>query len=526
MKNKIIYIAIFIGLFGLTACNGMLDLDPITEELETNFYKNEEQCLQGLVSTYDVLGWGAVATPGTGAASIPFEWISEVLGDKCYAGGDNATDAATMERFNRGQLNGDISNVRALWKKYYTGIYRANLLLEKLPSAEFTDESNRVRFEAEAKFLRAYFYFDLVRLFGNVPLILKVLSSKEYIQEQASPAAVYEQIATDLQAAINVLQPYNQLPTKELGRATKSSAQGLMMRVWLYYTGYYGESQLGDIGLSNILATSEDLINRSGHSLLNDYGDLFSPNNKNNQESVFEIQFSTKANAGWDNNNREVADGNLAVLLWSMRLNQGDKSKYADGWSFAPIKKDYYKMFNDADARKKASFVVPSEEGVKYKAGFQDSGIFPRKWSALKEYQSDKGDVRVNYPYNNPVIRFSDVLLMASELNLLSGGDPSKALLYYTKVRQRSLGTSTSVPNVSLDLLDTERELEFACEGIRYWDLMRRGIDTAKKAIDETDPSGNDVYTQRFNYEAKGLLPIPTSEIINSNYTLKQNIGY
>lgn len=526
MKTKIKYIIFLVSFLSMASCNDLLDLKPITEELETNYYKNELECMQGLTAVYDVLEWGALSTPGTGAASMPFEWISEVLGDKCYAGGDNATDGATMERFNRGTLNGDVPAVRALWKKYYSGIYRTNLLLEKLPNAKFDKESNRGRFAAEAKYLRAYFYFDLVRLYGNIPLILKTLSSSEYRQEQANPDEVYNQIVSDLQAAMATLPAYNELPASEAGRVTKSTAQGLLMRVWLYYTGYYQKAQLPTVSLQDMLTISEDLIKNSGHGLLSNYGDLFSPKNKNNKESVFEIQHSQKSYVGWDNSNREVADGNLSVLLWSMRLNAGDKSKYADGWSFAPISVKYYNMFDDLDARKAASFVVPKDEGVNYKAGYQDGGIFPRKWSALKEYQSNKGDVRVNYPYNNPVIRFSDILLMASELNLKTGGDYAKALAYYAQVRKRALGAATTVSTVNIDLLYTERELEFACEGIRYWDLMRRGIDYAKLQINETDPSGKDVYVQHFNYEAKGLLPIPTSEIINSNYKLKQNPGY
>jgi hypothetical protein len=526
MKTQIKYIIILAGFLSLGACGDMLDLKPITEELETNYYKNESECFQGLVAVYDVLQWGAVNTPGTGAGSIPFEWISEIMGDRCYAGGDNATDGATMEHFNRGTLNGDVTNVRSLWRKYYSGIYRANLLLEKLPDAKFNKEENKARFAAEAKFLRAYFYFDLVRLFGNIPLITKSLSSKEYAQEQVSPEVLYGQIAADLQDAIQVLKWQKELPVTEPGRVTKSAAQGLLMRSWLYYTGYYNQNQLGNITLQNILAISEDLINNSGHGLLPNYADLFSPKNKNNAESVFEIQFSEKSYQGWDNANREVADGNLSVLLWSMRLNAGDKSKYADGWSFAPISEAYYQTFNDVDTRKAASFVVPKDEGISYKPGYQDSGIFPRKWAALKEFQSNKGDVRVNYPYNNPVIRFSDILLMAAELNLKSGGDAGKALNYYAKVRQRAMGSATSVPTVDIDLIYAERDLEFACEGLRYWDLMRRGIDYAKQYIDETDPSGKDEYVQKFNYAAKGLLPIPISEIINSNYILKQNPGY
>ncbi|MDR0939273.1 MAG: RagB/SusD family nutrient uptake outer membrane protein [Mediterranea sp.] len=523
MKKQIKYIVVLAALLLTSACNGLLDLNPITEELETNYYKNEQECFSALVSVYDVLQWGAVNTPGSGAGSIPFEWISEIMGDRCYAGGDNATDGATMERFNRGTLNGDVTNVRSLWRKYYSGIYRVNLLLEKLPTANFEKEQLRERYAAEAKFLRAYFYFDMVRLFGNIPLITKALSSSEFVQEQAPPGAVYSQIATDLREAMAVLPAYKDLPAVELGRVTKSAAQGLLMRVWLYYTGYYDQSQLGDISLANIISISEDLIYQSGHGLLPRYGDLFSPLNKNNAESVFEIQFSEKSYQGWDNSNREVADGNLSVLLWSMRLNAGDKSKYADGWSFAPISKAYYALFSDQDERKAASFVVPADEGVNYKPGYQDGGIFPRKWAALKEFQSNKGDVRVNYPYNNPVIRFSDILLMASELNL-RGGDSGKALEYYRRVRERAMGTAAAVTTVNIDLIYAERELEFACEGLRYWDLMRRGLDYAKQCIDETDPEG--IFVQRFNYEAQGLLPIPTSEIVNSNYTLKQNPGY
>lgn len=508
----------------LSGCDAdMLEIKPVTSELETNFYNTEGECLQGLVAVYDVLQWGAVATPGMGASSIPFEWISEVLGDKCYAGGDNATDGSNMERLNRGQIKVEDGAPRSLWKKYYSGIYRANLLIEKLPQATFTKESNRIRFEAESRFLRAYYYFDLVRLFGNVPLILKPLSGSEISQSQATPEAVYAQIVADLKFAMEVLPEYKSLPSSQLGRVTKNAAQGLLMRTWLYYTGYYNKSQLPDVSATEIITIADDLILTSGHQLLTNFAQVFSPKNKNNIESVFSIQFSEKSYVGWDNNNREVADGNLSVLLWSMRLQPGDQSVYADGWSFAPIAIEYYNLYQDNDIRKAASFVVPAQENVNYRAGYQDSGIFPRKWAALKEFRSTKGDVRVNYPYNNPVIRFSDILLMAAELHLLHGGDQGKAIAYYSLVVKRAYGPNVDVQNVTLDLIYKERELEFACEGIRYWDLMRRGVDFARSKI---DINKGEPFVRKFNYEANGLLPIPQSEIINSNNSLKQNIGY
>jgi len=511
--------ACIVALILLAGCNKDIDLNPITNIVETNFYKTEADCLQGLTAAYNVLLWDAPQNQ-----NAPFQLISEVLADHCFAGGASATDLPAIVNLDRGIAKPTDLTPRALWYKYYTGIYRCNILFDKIPNATFTTPSNKDRFIGEAKFLRAYYYFDLVRLFGNVPLILTSLAPSQYNQKQATPEAVYTQIAKDLTEAIAVLPRYNQMPTPELGRVTSDAARALLMRVWLYYTGYYQQAQLPGVTAQKILQTADDLIANSGHDLLPKFSDNFiltAPFNNNNRESVFELQYSSQAYSGnWSY--REAANGNLSLMLWAMRTPPSS-SIYAAGWSFAPIDTAFYNQFAGNDVRKATTFLVPKNNSISYTPGYQDLGIFPQKWVALKANQSTKGDINLNYPNHFAVIRFADVLLMAAELHLLHGGSAAKAQQYFERVALRARSAGYTPPTVSLDVIYQERDLELALEGVRYWDLMRRGLDYAKSKI---DINRGEPFISHFNYAAKGLLPIPATEIIQSNNFLVQNPGY
>ncbi len=518
MTKNIKIIALLMALTAMS-CTKQLDLNPITSDVETNFYKDQKDCLQGLAAAYNVLLWDAPQNQ-----NAPFQVISEVLGDRCFTGGASVTDLPGVLRIDRGQIRPDDLAPKALWYKYYTGIYRCNLLLEKMPDASFDSPDVRDRFTAECKFLRAYYYFDLIRLFGNVPLILKTLSASEYNQQQSTPEAVYTQISQDLTDAIGVLPAYKNMPVTELGRVTSDAARGLMMRVWLYYTGYYKKSELPGVSSAKIIDISETLINSSGHDLLPNFADVFNltpPFNHNNKESVFEIQYSSLAYSG-NFSYREEANGNLAVMIWSMR-DPNSASPYAAGWSFAPIDAQFYNQFDDADTRKAATFLLPKALSVSFTPGYQNTDIFPKKWVALKVNNSAKGNVGLNYPNHFISIRFSDVLLMAAELQLLHGGSAVKAQQYFDRVAKRARGTGYTTPAVTLDVIYTERDLELALEGVRYWDLMRRGLDYAQSKIniDRGEP-----FISKFNTGASGLFPIPDSEIIISKNTLVQNKGY
>ncbi|WP_343534554.1 RagB/SusD family nutrient uptake outer membrane protein [Pedobacter sp.] len=519
MKHQYTKLLIIIMAIGLGSCNKTIDLDPITSDTESNFYRDQKDCLQGLAAAYNVLLWDAPQNQ-----NAPFQLISEVLGDKCFTGGASATDLPALQRVDRGALRTDDLTAKALWYKYYSGIYRTNILLEKLPAASFDEPELRERYAAEAKFLRAYYYFDLVRLYGNVPLILKVLAPSEYNQKQASPEEVYKQIGDDLLAAINTLPRYRNLTPDEYGRATSDAARGLLMRVWLYYTGYCKKSAMPNVSSQQILTISEELINNSGHDLLPKFSDVFindAPFNHNNREAVFEIQYSSKANSG-NFSYREEANGNLSVMLWSMR-DPNSASVYAAGWSFAPIDAEFYNSFPNDDLRKDATFLLPKNLSVSFTPGYQNTDIFPKKWLALKANQSSRGDFRLNFPNHFISIRFSDILLMAAELQLLHGGTIGKAQTYFEKVAKRAHSSTYSPPTVTLDVIYRERELELALEGQRYWDLMRRGLDYAQARI---DINRGEPFISKFNKDAEGLFPIPQEEIINTKYVLNQNKGY
>lgn len=519
MKPQYTKLLTLLLMLSLGACNKKIDLAPITSDTEDNFYRDQKDCLQGLAAAYNVLLWDAPQNQ-----NVPFQLISEVLGDKCFTGGASATDLPTLQRVDRGTMRTDDLTPKALWYKYYTGIYRSNILLEKLPAASFDEPEVRERYAAEAKFLRAYYYFDLVRLFGNVPLILKVLAPSEYDQKQASPDEVYKQIADDLLNAISVLPRYKNITPDEYGRATADAARGLLMRVWLYYTGYYKKTEMPNVTAQQILDISEEIINNSGHDLLPKFTDVFvseAPFNHNSREAVFEIQYSSKANSG-NFSYREEANGNLAVMLWAMR-DPNAASVYAAGWSFAPIDAQFYNDFPNDDLRKDATFLLPKNQSVSFTPGYQNTDIFPKKWLALKANQSTKGDFRLNFPNHFIAIRFSDVLLMAAELQLLHGGSASKAQTYFERVNKRAHLTGYTSPTVTLDVIYKERELELALEGVRYWDLMRRGLDYAQSKI---DINRGEPFISKFNRAADGLFPIPQEEIINTKYVLTQNKGY
>lgn len=208
-------------------------------------------------------------------------------------------------------------------------------------------------YKAEGHFLRAYYYFDLVRLFGNVPLILTPLTPADFAQKQAEPAAVYEQIATDLLTAVGMkradgspamTEAANQFDSADKGRATLDAAKALLCRVWLYYTGYYGRQELPGVSAEEMIRMIEEVADSGNYSFLaNAYAKdtasgvspLWNVSNKNCSEEVFTIQYSALSKWG-DWSNREGCMGNQAVILWGIR---DVASPYAAGWSFAPVDK-------------------------------------------------------------------------------------------------------------------------------------------------------------------------------------------
>ena len=270
-RNLLAYFATVVILFGCS--EDFLDTTPQGTLFTTGYFQTEEEVEQALFGVYDVLGH----QKGQKGDAFPLPWapyliISEVLSDDAYAGGQDAGDGADENEFNTFNISTGNEIVRSIWTRNYFGVYRANFVIQVAEALENTTDEFRSEIIAEAKFLRAYFYFEQVRFFENIPLILDVVSPSEANRPQVDPSEVYDQIATDLVDAIADL-PEDHGASR--GRATKWAAQALLARVFLFEDGVYGNGMNanGTVVTSNfVLGELEEMMLESDHALEGEYG--------------------------------------------------------------------------------------------------------------------------------------------------------------------------------------------------------------------------------------------------------------
>lgn len=506
-----------------SACDNFLAEEPLDQRVEENFYQTQQDAQEALVAIYDVLQWNTV-----NGYHVP-EMLSDIASDDAYAGGASRNDAPNIIEVDKQNIRTTNGEVHGLWRKYYTGIYRANKFLQQIPDVE-ADESFKARTIAEAKFLRAYYYFDLVRFFENVPLITKPLDSPdEYSQPQADPSDVYSQIGQDLMEAIPNLP--ESVSTNQLGRVTKWAAQALLGRVYLYYEGVYGSDlPAGEQTVDGSVALQmvEGVIKDSNHGLIDNYAELFLPSSEFSKESVFEIAYSD-SRPWWDWGYIQGGEGYIAAQMQGPRVDQPGEEDYQRGWSFSPVTQELIDAFDSSDPRLDATVLFESEINAGLTKGFQHTGNFTQKYTTHKAYTPTDGQLELNWGNNYRVIRYADVLLMAAELQVKVNGDQGTAKGYLDQVRGR-----VDMPPVeaTLENIYKERRLELALEGQRYWDLLRRGQDVANNYIsvagEVKDGYVGDAqdFAVEYNTARRGLLPIPQSEIDISNGQLQQNSGY
>jgi hypothetical protein len=529
MKKLIIALSL-IGF--LQACTtDFIELSPKVSKLESNAYITEDDAFLAMVAVYDVLSvqnW--VFSP----------IMSDIKSDDAFCGGDKGgNDMIQWQEQEQFNISPENSSINDMWNRCYSGIYRANLFLEKAEGIQWKTTGLKDRMVAEVKFLRAYFYWDLVRHYGWVPLITTNLPSVEAYKNllQSEPAVVYSQIASDLLDAEKGCP--TTVPSNEVGRVTKYAVQSLIARIYLYYQGFAKPV----FGISNEWTSNEgtainkayaqsavkSVVTSGAYSLVPSYADLFDwANDHNTSENIFSWQYSDKAKSsdwgGWGIN------GNFSVVFLGVRSPVGDKGTAA-GWSFGVPTWSLVNEFEEGDPRKDVSIYNANERLTRYFQGFQNTGYFNAKFMPNANYlATGGGDVNHNWVINYPDIRLADVLLMASELYLTE--DPSFALDCLNKVRTRAMGDGAKKAAITLDDIYHERRVELSGEGHRYWDILRRGFAYAAEKIDGSfqnlpaDIPNTDEFTPRnFKPETYGMFPIPVTEIRNMNSnTLKQFI--
>ncbi len=541
--KKIIYI---ISILTLTfhSCEDALEVEQLVSVSNSNYFETPEDAQTALVGCYDGLQkvWHA---------GVAFPVASVVAADLTF-GGTGAADAMNYRMMDEHDLSvapGEDPFTQT-WKDYYRGIFRCNTLIMNLDNVDFGDDTEmRNDIEAQAKFLRAYMYFDLVRMFGRVPLLEE--PSVENLP-QSDPDETYELIANDLLFAIENGSdtPYGGIADTDHGYAHKWAAEALLARVFLYYTGYYGQTDLlGMVSSADALGYVEDIITDGGFSLVPSFHDLWPAAStyaaaqrgdsisaatyagETNSEVVFAIKYTYTSD--WNGN----ADGNHWLVMNGLRNQSWGQYGYGNGWGACTVLPEVYSTWDDADDRKTASIMAIAEEGIDFQQ-INDvreyTGYFTKKYTptANAAGQSIAQDIlggvsfMISQFQDYFSIRYSDVLLMAAEL-----GSPN-ALTYLNAVQARSNATLST--SVTKDILFEERRLEFAFEGHRYWDLLRYD-NTLQYAADQITYSGmvqnggievaKEINGQML-MTTKGLFKVPSDEITLSNGVLEQNPGW
>jgi len=463
--------------------------------LEQDFYRNETEAYSGLVAAYDKLGKFAGAME-----NAPLLFLNSAS-DDFYAGGGNSGDQPGLQVASNYTIS-PFNIPPAIWADYYKGVSRCNVMIQKLPGIPM-DAGKKARFMAEVKALRAYYYFDLVRMFKKIPLILAPLTKDEIpLVEQVAPTAVYAQIEKDLNEAINDL-PIT-IPSSESGRFSQGAAIALLGKVYLYDNKKTeAAEQLAKVNGP----TPGGAPSSYGYKLMDDFAQLWDHLHEFNSESILEISYSDKSNADWGNFERGDDEGNVAAQLMGMRdYSRTDAGKtaglpdYINGWGFMVVTTDLANALKPDPRFASTIFDAKAEQTAKritYTDSYNETGYHFIKYAPVN------ADIKATNPFlnfaiNTYVIRLADTYLLEAEA---LGGTGARAQALLDAVRDRvGLG---SVP-VSLEAIYAERRLELAGEGHRWFDLVRTGQAAAKLAFKGFTPVKNEAF------------PIPYSEFNNT----------
>ncbi|MDP4760960.1 MAG: RagB/SusD family nutrient uptake outer membrane protein [Crocinitomicaceae bacterium] len=481
---------LFTGLLVLsitqTGCDKFLTVDPpYTQDVE-NFFQTPEDYDRALTGAYDML-----------QASFLTLWLGEIASDNSIAGGESVNDSPGLHQIdamNHGGVNNELRNVLR-WN--YTGVTRANYILENQDNIEFPGKAHIL---AEAKFLRAYYYFELVKYFGDVPLIVdRRIGIDEALQiPRSSKADVYAQIELDLIDAVAVLNPV----ASQKGRATKGAAQAFLGKVYLYQNKF-----------TEAAATFDEVIASGSYSLIPNYNDLFTVANENNSETVFDVQYTGLEGGSYGC--LICLEGNAAVGFQGIRQYNGPV--YGDGNSYNLPTQELYDAFSSIDPRRNATILdidafiatQPNPASITYAVGAGGhTGYYNNKY-IKRQGEIGLPDNDLTSPVNYRVMRYADVMLMAAEAHYQLG-NTSTAQQLINQIRARA-----GVPGInvnSIDVIYKERRYELSGEGLRFFDLVRTGQAAT--------------YINGFVVGKHELFPIPQVEIDLAGGNWAQNPGY
>jgi len=480
-----------IGTCTAVSCDDFVDINPEYAIDADNYFRSPTDYERALTGAYDLLQ--------TSYLSL---WIGEIASDNSIAGGESVTDTQGLHQIDAMTQGGVNNELRSIFRWMHAGITRANFIFENKDKLDFVGKDKIL---AEAAFLRAYYYSELVKFFGDVPLIVnKRLSADQISSQQRTPKAeVYAQIEEDLLFAAETLGWTS--PTK--GRITKGAALALLGKVYLYQDKFTQAAQ-----------TLDEVINDGPYELFDDFTTIFRVANETSSETVFDIQYV--GIEGGSYGCFVCLEGNAAVGFHGIRGYEGPV--YKDGNSYNLPTEDLLLEFESNDIRKDASVLdieafkaaQPDPSAVKYVQGAGGhTGYYNNKYIKRAD-ELGAPDDDLTSPVNHKVIRYADVLLMAAEShNRKPAADDVLARTYLNEVRAR---VNMPAVNASGSALTTaiyhERRVELAGEGLHFFDLVRTG--RAATQIEGFVAGKNEVF------------PIPQAEIDLAGAGWSQNPNY
>lgn len=501
--NSLKIVSVVLLLTTVASCKKWVEYDPKEDFkiTEAEYLKSEADYRTMSIAVYTPLQWLNQTVP-----------VGDIASDDAVAGGESASDVLSLQQIDDFTTLPNNSTLSDLWRSAYEGINRANYMQQykdKNIAGQTVTFAGKDALYGEITFLRAYYYFNLVKMFGDVPLFtdrrLTLSDSKQLTR--APKADVYKQIELDLTNAIAVLPGIQ----TDKGRITKNAAQALLGKVYLYQNKF------------DAAATAfENVITSGQYSLVTDYASIFLPSGENGSESVFEIQYSNGSPSyHWGGVTR--GQGNFAVQQNGIRgLNGSAAMPYAAGWSTNLPTQNLAAAYTAGDKRK-AVTVLDIEAyktanpafNITYQvAPYKNTGLYNQKYLPRKGETS--GQLELNYSNNFRTIRYADVLLMAAEANAkATAANVTKAQTYLNQVRRRAFGDNlhdvTATGTALYDAILAERRLELGMEGDRFFDLVRTGRAASVLA------------SMGFVTGKHELFPIPQTEIEVSGLTQNPN---
>ncbi|MBK3516869.1 RagB/SusD family nutrient uptake outer membrane protein [Carboxylicivirga sp. N1Y132] len=509
-RNNQLIIVVSVLAVLWSSCSDFLDQPIQGKQVLENYFANEDECLKALSGCY------ASLSPEDWWENDLFYLVGDICSDDAFKGNSLEGDQRDFGELARFNITPQNEWIQYKWQYAYEQIYRCNLVIKNVPEAPVSDDF-KTRVVAEAKFLRAFAYFELVKNFGDVPLLLEPLTVNDPKQERVAASLIWEQIEKDLNDAALELSERSSQGAADIGRATKGAALAYLVKAYVYQEKW-----------SEAETLAKQIVETGEYNLNDPFPTVWSIHNPNGNGSIFEIQ------TVFDN----VLDAGTVLPVFT-------RSRADGGWGFA-TPSSHLDNFMAGDPRRDATII---KEGDYVDADYpsydtqlseNETGRINRKyWVAWNDRPSQSEHTRT--PLNHILFRYADLLLLHAEAAWHNGNE-GEAISSVNMVRNRvGLGGLSSSGEQLLTDIYNERRMELALEGHRYYDLKRqKGIispnsSRLKEVMDEfvsynlganSDYDAGNAKGSLFDEDVHLLFPIPQAEIDLSDGTITQNRGY